>query len=199
MKNGAIVIGRFNPPTVGHYHLIDKVKNFIIKNRAEHDISPTVFIVVVDGEKSSTDKDRNPLSATERVALMSKNQSCSGCKFIIAKTAIDGFNKMRETGYEPVLIAGGDDRVKSYVEILEKHNPEIDRIEFALRRNIIDPEQSENLLDHISSTDYSIISASLARYAVKKDNLSAFKLITGLSDPIAEQVFQKIKSRMSHA
>lgn len=199
MKNGAIIIGRFNPPTVGHYNLIDKVKSFIIKNRAEYDISPTVFIVIVDGEKSRGDTDVNPLSASERLSLMSSNPSCSGCKFIIANSAIDGFNKMRSAGFEPVLIAGGDDRTKSYMQILEKFNPEIDRIEFSLKRNIVDPTKSENLLNHISPTDYNIISASLARYAVKMQNFEAFKTITGLGDPIAQTIYDKIKSRSKNA
>lgn len=199
MKKGAIFIGRFNPPTSGHFNLLDKLKAFIIKTRRTHSIDPTVFIVVVDGELSSKDANKNPLSAAERIALMSKHPSCAGCKFVIAKTAIDGFNKMRDAGYEPILIAGGDDRSSGYIKILQDYDPSIERIEFSIKRNKIDPSQSANILDHISSDDYNIFSSTLARHAALKGDINAFRTITGLDDPIASQVMEKIKSRIENA
>ncbi len=196
MKNGAVVIGRFNPPTIGHYNLIDKVKSFILSTQKTHQISPTVFIVVVDGEKSRLDRSRNPLTASERISILAKNESCSGCKFLVCSSVIDGFNKMREHGFEPILIAGGDDRTPEYMKLLSDFNPEIDRIEFSLKRNIVNPEESKNILDHLQPTDIKMMSSTLARHAVKTDNLEKFKMITGLDDA-AEPIFSKIKARIS--
>lgn len=196
MKNGAVIIGRFNPPTVGHYNLISKVKSFIVKHRHEHSLDPTVFIIVVAGEKSSLDKSVNPLTASERISLLARNENCKGCKFITCANVVDGFNKMRDYGFEPSLIAGGEDRVSGYIDLLKKHNPSHDYIEFKMKRLKVDPNESPNVLDHLAPTDFNIMSASLARFAVAKDNLDAFKIITGLVDEPASNLFQKIKQRM---
>lgn len=196
MKNGAVIIGRFNPPTVGHYNLVNKVKSYIVKKRHEHDLDPMVFIIVVAGEKSSLDHSVNPLTASERISLLSRNENCTGCKFITCSNVIDGFNKMREAGFEPTLIAGGEDRVSGYIEILKKHNPERDYIEFKAKRIKVDPSESSNVLDHLAPTDFNIMSASLARFAVSSNNLDAFEIITGLTGEAGSKLFSKIKQRM---
>lgn len=195
MKNAAVIIGRFNPPTIGHYHLITKVKQFIATQGSKYAIDPMPFIIIVDGEKSSLDAETNPLSASERLVLMRKNQDTLACKFVIAGSVIDGFNKIRGMGFEPILIAGGEDRTSQYIEILKNHNPDIDRIEFSLRRTIVDPSNSTGIIDIITPDDINMISASLARTAARSDKFDKFKIITGLSDADAEMVFNKIKTR----
>lgn len=195
MKNAAVIIGRFNPPTIGHYHLITKVKQFIASKGATYAIDPMPFIIIVDGEKSSRDAETNPLSASERLVLMRKNQDTLACKFVIAGSVIDGFNKIRGMGFEPVLIAGGEDRTSQYIQILKDHNPDIDRIELSLRRTIVDPNNSDGIIDNITPEDINMISASLARAAARSGKFDKFKIITGLADTDAETVFNKIKTR----
>lgn len=129
LKNGAVFLGRFNPPTIGHYNVIDKMKQYITSHK-DYNINPIILIVVIDGVESGKDKSRNPLSAKERIRYMQANKSCNGCKFIIAKDAINGFNKVREAGFEPVFIAGGSDRVDNYMEILENYDDSIERYMF---------------------------------------------------------------------
>jgi len=196
MKNGAVIIGRFNPPTVGHYNLVNKVKSYIVKKRHEHDLDPMVFIIVVAGEKSSLDHSVNPLTATERISLLAKNENCSGCKFLICTDVKDGFNKMRDAGFEPTLIAGGEDRVSGYIEMLTNFNPDRDYIEFKVERTKIDPSESSNVLAHIAPTDFKIMSASLARFAASSNNLEAFQIITGLTGEPGSKLFSKIQQRM---
>lgn len=198
MKNGAVIIGRFNPPTVGHYNLVSKVKSFIVKHRHDYSLDPTVFIIVVAGEKSSLDKSVNPLTASERISILARNETCSGCKFLTCNNVIDGFNKMRELGFEPTLIAGGEDRVSGYIDLLKKHNSDHEYIEYKMKRLKIDTNESPNILDHLASNDFNIMSASLARFAVTKDNFAAFKIITGLDGTPASDLFQKIKERMGN-
>lgn len=197
MKNAAVIIGRFNPPTIGHYHLISKVKQFIATKGSDHSISPMPFIIIVDGEKSRDDTQSNPLSASERLVLMRKHEDTTACKFIIASSVVDGFNKIRDAGFEPTLIAGGEDRTAQYIKILKDFNPDLDRIEFSMKRTIVDPNNADGIIDNIAPTDINMISASLARVAAVKDKFDAFKTITGLSDADANDVFTKIKTRMS--
>jgi Cytidylyltransferase-like len=197
MKKAAVVIGRFNPPTIGHYNLFQRVKSFILGDGKVHSISPQVFIVVVDGEKSSQDLSVNPLSAEERISILEKHNSTKDCKIIVAKTAIDGFNQVRKEGFEPTLIAGGDDRTKDYINILQKFNPEVELIEFSMKRTKIDPEKSEKILSVMKDQDTNLVSATLARHSAKTDNLEAFKMLTGLTGSLALATFNKIKQRVS--
>lgn len=198
LKNGAVFLGRFNPPTIGHYNVIDKMKQYITSHKS-FKINPIILIVIIDGVESGKDKSVNPLSTNERVRYMQSNVSCNDCKFIIAKDAIDGFNKVRDAGYEPVFIAGGSDRVDNYMALLENYDPTIKRYMFKVDRNIpkITDENAQGLLDSISADDVNMISASLARKAVELDNLQKFKMITGTEiGKVGERMFDKIKKAM---
>lgn len=198
LKNGAVFIGRFNPPTIGHYNVIDKMKQYITSHK-NYNINPIILIVVIDGEKSGKDKKINPLTANERVRYMRVNKSCNGCKFIIAKDAIDGFNKVRDAGFEPVFIAGGSDRVENYMEILENYDDSIERYMFKVDRNIptITDDNAAELLNTINSEDVKMVSASLARKAVELGDLEKFKILTDTVDGNVGQImFDKIKKAM---
>lgn len=198
LKNGAIFLGRFNPPTIGHYNVIDKMKQYIASHK-DYKINPIILIIVIDGVESGKDKSKNPLTANERVRYMQTNKSCNGCKFIIAKDAIDGFNKARDAGFEPVFIAGGSDRVDNYMDILENYDDSIERYMFKVDRNIpkITDENAQGLLDNISTSEIKMISASLARKAVELDDLEKFKILTGTEEgTVGDIMFDKIKKAM---
>lgn len=119
-KKVAVIIGRFNPPTSGHYMVIDQVKKFIRSNRdAGLEASPVV--IIIGGSKSDADKKRNPLSVDERQTFMAASGNANGVTFFSAVNAFAALALLREKGLEPVAVAAGSDRIDDYIKILDKH------------------------------------------------------------------------------
>ena len=104
-KKAVVMVGRMNPPTAGHYKVIDLMKKF---ERTNKGVTP--IVVVVAGKETSKDLKKNPLSAEDRVKFMTASGKANGVKFIIAPSAFAAFEEVRKAGYEPYGIAAGSDR-----------------------------------------------------------------------------------------
>ena len=104
-----MVIGRFNPPTKGHYAVINTVKKFIRENK-NLGLEAGPVVVIVGGSKSDADKQRNPLSVEERELFMKASGYTNGCTFLSAKNAFEAFGLLRDKGFEPIAVAAGTDR-----------------------------------------------------------------------------------------
>ncbi len=182
-----VMIGRLNPPTTGHYFVIDKMKQFARK----YGKGMVPVVVIVDGKKTGDDKERNPLTPEQRIAYMKASGRADGVRFIVAPNAFAGFEAVRKEGLEPMAIAAGSDRKDDYLRILDGHF--LDAAGAKQKHIAVDgldrdgdgePEvPMDDLLDELEGGNMppiSMISASLAREAVKKDKLKAFGLITGL-------------------
>lgn len=207
-RRAAVVVGRFNPPTVGHYAVFDQAKQFIRENQNLR-LDPIVITVVVDGIKTSEDKNRNPLTADERVAFMTGSGLANGVKFLTAKSALDAFYEVRRAGYEPIAVAAGSDRGENYLEMLDKYfktedDEPIDHYLIKLDRTEetgepgIDKDAALDDVLHYTDKDIPthMVSASLARRAVRNDELDKFSIITGLTSKptLAKLMFDKIKA-----
>lgn len=207
-KKAAVVIGRFNPPTLGHYAVFNKAKKFV-RDNDELGLDPVIIVVVVNGEKTREDKERNPLNVDERVAFMNGSGLANGVKFLTAKNALDALYEVRRAGYEPIAVATGSDRGDSYLNMLDKYFKDGDEpidhysIEIDRTEESSDEDKGDSLnaiLQHVdSSMPVHMISASLARQAVKNDELDKFAIITGLSSKknLAKLMFDKVKASMS--
>lgn len=204
-KQAAVMVGRLNPPTRGHYLVIDRMKTFIRQHpELKLDVMPVV--VIVAGKKSGEDKERNPLTAEERKAFIESSGRANGVRVLVADSAFDAFVKVREAGLEPAAIAGGADRAKKYADLLKKHfkknGKEVERHIISIDRNLdngdLGPEALTKVLDMIEDGDKvsdQLISASLARLAAREGRKKAFAYITGLeSKPaLAEKLMKKIQ------
>jgi len=98
-----VTFGRFQPPTIGHQKLIDKVKFIARSERAEYRIYPS----------RSYDKKKNPLSASYKIRLMKK--MFKGTKIVDDSSIINPFYMMKQLsdeGYKKVILVVGGDRVK---------------------------------------------------------------------------------------
>lgn len=208
-KKVAVVIGRFNPPTRGHYAVIDQVKKFIRTNKTLGlEASPAV--VIIGGSKSDADKKRNPLSVDERELFMKNSGNANGVLFFTATNAFAALSSLREKGYEPVAIAAGSDRLDDYIRILDKHfltndGKPIQHHKILLKRDddavATKSEDKERGLEyaytHLKETgtiDIKHVSGSLARYCVTKNDPASFAVVTGLEQnlPLAKKMFNKI-------
>jgi hypothetical protein len=202
----AVAPGRFSVPTEGHYKVINKMKEFIRKNK-HLGLEITPVILIIDGEESRKDKDRNPLTPHDRIEFMKGSGKANGVIFIVAKNIFSGFIQLRLKGYEPIAIAAGSDRAQSYKELLDDKftdgNKSIEHIIIpGLERN-----NTENKLDKLvkeidSEKEISDknISSSLAKHAVQLDYLDVFTKIVGLEHKpsLAKLMFNKIKKVISN-
>ena len=188
MTNIAVIPGRFNPPTIGHYTLFMKVKMYI-KKHPELKIDPVPVIMVVEGVKSSEDKSRNPLDADTRISIMKSSGKAQGVKFVITNNVHNGMTELVEAGNKIVLLGVGNDRAEGYQKMMTDFGEcEI----LSLARS----EGSEKILDTIDEkVPAHLVSGSLARKAALNGNKKAFTILTGLSDKTAEIVMNKIRKQ----
>lgn len=212
-KRVAFAIGRYQPPTAGHYKVIDKMKEFI-RTHPELNLEAMPVVIVVAGEKSSEDKQKNPLTAAERISFMEASGRANGVKFLTARNGSIALGVLRDNGYEPIAIGAGSDRAAGYLKMLKKSFtkpdgseidhvviPGLDRAAEAVETKKIDKKLAvdsaiEKLKDSNLSDDE--ISGSIARRAVELGYLEEFAKIVGLEKKpeLAKLMFNKIKNSM---
>lgn len=208
-KRAAVVIGRFNPPTRGHYTVINEVKKFIRANQ-KLGLEAYPVVVVIGGSKSDADLKRNPLSVDDRILFMSSSGMADGVKFMSAKNAFEAFANVRKEGFEPIAVAAGSDRLPDYIKILDKHFTDdsgaaikhyginLSRDEDAVETNKEDKQKAmDATLDNLKSKNVlpvDQISGSLARRAVELGFKDEFAKIVGLDKKpaLADKMFAKI-------
>jgi glycosyltransferase involved in cell wall biosynthesis len=212
-KRVAVVVGRFNPPTKGHYEVISAVKKFI-RQHPELRLETGPAVVVIGGSKADTDKKRNPLTVEERTVFMKASGRADGALFFSAPDAFKAFSTLREKGYEPVVVAAGSDRLKAYKDILDKYfkgpdDKPITHHTLALARDAdaVETKKGEKSAAVDSTLESgkdsgkfstSEISGSLARRAVELGYEEEFAKIVGLENKpdLAKKMFGKIKASL---
>lgn len=106
-----ICVGRFNPPTKGH----DRLFNRIREESKRLGVRSEVFIV--EGEKASKDKMKNPLSGEERLALL--KSWYPDIHFDLVGSAMEVMDVLEVQNKKPVAWIAGTDRIKNYQKLLE--------------------------------------------------------------------------------
>lgn len=202
-KLAVVAVGRFNPPTAGHYKVIDLMKKFARLNKGY-----TPIVVVVAGAGTSKDLHKNPLTAEDRVKFMTASGKANGVKFIISKSAFDAFEDVRKEGFEPVAIAAGSDRGSKYLEMLDKYFTKADgsKIKHQVMPGLDereDPEDdgvpSEEILKMAEDGEeipVHMISGSMARLAVTMGYQNAFSKILGVDRKLSDLIFKKVKASL---
>lgn len=204
-KRAVVIIGRFSPPTLGHYKVIDTAKIFI---RRHQDLNlSSVILVIINGEKTGEDKDKNPLSPEDRLKFIKASGRANGVILFVANSAFDAFTLVRKNGYEPIAIAAGSDRGTKYIEILNQYftSPDGSKIKHYLVPGLereIPPTKDKTIMGNALASikkghklDIAEVSGSLARYAVQLGYEPEFAKIVGLEDKpkLAKIMFNKIK------
>lgn len=205
-KRAVVMVGRMNPPTAGHYKVIDLLKKFARENKG---VVPVV--VVVAGKETSKDKAKNPLTGEERVKFMQASKKANGVKFIISSSAFAAFEDVRKAGYEPYAIAAGSDRASKYLEMLDKYftDPDGKKLEHVIVPGLKDREDpddegtpSEEVLELAEKGEeipLHLISGSMARLAVKLGFKVAFAKILGVDQVLADLIFKKVEAALGSA
>ena len=120
LKIGVVfVAGRLNPPTRGHSVLVQKLKETATRLNAR----PILYLV--DGEKTSKDKSKNPLSAEQRLVLARKLYP--GITVDVVSSAYEALEVIYLQGFEVRAWVAGSDRASNYRKLLasEKLDAEV--------------------------------------------------------------------------
>ena len=110
-KSIAFAFGRFNPPTIGHEKLINKVKSL-----------PTNDYKIYLSR--SEDPKKNPLSPRDKLNIMKKMFPSHARNIEINQTnmVLDIATMLYKKGYSDVTMVAGSDRVREFENILTKYN-----------------------------------------------------------------------------
>src|SRR6056300_474684 len=110
-KSIAFAFGRFNPPTIGHEKLINKVKSL-----------PTNDYKIYLSR--SEDPKKNPLSPRDKLDIMKKMFPSHARNIEINQTnmVLDIATMLYKKGYTDVTMVAGSDRVREFETILKKYN-----------------------------------------------------------------------------
>ena len=208
-KKAAVMVGRLQPPTGGHYKVLDAMKTYIRKSK---EVDAAV-LVIISGEKSSQDKEKNPLTAEERVKFVEASGRANGVIVLTAPSGFAAFEAVRKAGYEPIAVAAGSDRAAGYIELLDKYftDPNGGKIKHVrvpgLDREGQDGKQNQKTgamnkaleaLKGGGELDLAEVSGSMARRAVELGYQEEFAAIVGLEKKpkLAKLMFDKIKAAM---
>ena len=211
-KRVAVAVGRLNPPTRGHYKVIDAMKAFIRAN-PKLNLEAMPVLVIVAGEKTSKDKSKNPLTAEERKSFIEASGKANGVKVLTSSSAFAAFEDVRKAGFEPIAVAAGSDRAAKYIELLDKYFKTDD--DKPIKHYMVpglDRDQDDEVADGPEAFDMiarmiedgdevddAQISGTLARYLVKNGKEQAFAYVVGLEKKpkLAKQMFDKVKAALT--
>ena len=116
MKDKVVfTFGRFNPPTIGHEKLLDKVYAVASKEGADFLVFPS----------HSQNPKKDPLDFRSKVKFM-KKMFPKYSKNIMSnnkvKTAFNAVSLLHELGYKQAIMVVGGDRVSEFDSVLNKYN-----------------------------------------------------------------------------
>ena len=186
-KSIAFAFGRFNPPTIGHEKLINKVKSL-----------PTNDYKIYLSR--SEDPKKNPLSPRDKLNIMKKMFPSHARNIEINQTnmVLDIATLLYKKGYTDLTMVAGSDRIKEFETILKKYNGVSSRHGMYKFDSIKVVSAGERDPDAEGATG---MSASKMRAAAAKGDLNSFKkgLPSGVdADNIMKQVRKGMKLAASY-
>ncbi|AOV60095.1 cytitidyltransferase [Synechococcus phage S-CAM8] len=114
----SITFGRFNPPTIGHEKLLDKVSREAKSSGGEYRIYPS----------RSEDPKKNPLDAGSKVKYMRMAYPDHANAIVDSpdmRTIFDVLSALDADGYSSVNIVVGGDRVSEFNSLAQKYNGDL--------------------------------------------------------------------------
>ena len=159
-KSIAITFGRFNPPTIGHEKLINKVV------RADRNYK--IYI------SRSEDSKKNPLSAREKLSFMKKMfpQYARNIEINTTNMILDLATMLYNKGHNILKFVVGSDRVREFDTILKKYNDQKNRHGYYNFKTIDVISAGERDPDAEGASG---MSASKMRDAAQKGDVASFK------------------------
>ena len=184
----AFTFGRFNPPTIGHEKLLNKIASVSADN---------YFIFLSKTE----DSNKNPLSYREKVSIM-KQMFPSHARNIVVSPSNSVFEivtDLYKRGATEITMVVGSDRVREFEDTIKKYNGIRSRHGYYNFDNVHIVSAGERDPDAEGATG---MSASKMRAAAKSDDFTSFK--KGLPRSFArtmeaEKLFKRVRQGMNLA
>jgi len=179
-KTVAFTFGRFNPPTIGHEKLLDKLKSI----RAD---DYKIFVSHTRNPK------RDPLEYSLKIAYMHKSFPKHKRNIIVskAKTFFDILVELNK--YDNLIMVAGSDRVKEFETLANKYNGVKSRHGYYKFENIEIINAGERDPDAEGAKG---MSASKMRAAAVDSDFDSFKQGTPLNDTKAKKLYFAVRSAM---
>jgi len=183
MKTVVFTFGRFNPPTVGHIKLAEKVKSVARSNGADYKIYGS----------SSFDKRKNPLSPKIKERYMRKIlRDKNAVVDSNVKTAFHAMKVLSDAGYEKIIMVVGSDRVAEFKKSISRYvgpGKDYDIKEF----DVVSAGERDPEAEGVSG-----MSASKMRQAAKDGDINSFKmgLPNHISKKESETMFKTLQKSM---
>ena len=176
-----VAFGRFNPPTVGHEKLLNRVKT--VAGKGEYAIYPS----------RSNDPKKNPLDPEEKISYMQQMFPKHSERIVNdpeSKTIFDVLKKSNAAGARSINIVVGADRLKEFENLANKYNGELydyDRI------RVISAGERDAESEGVEG-----MSASKLRKAVASDDFESFSkgLPKGFGDENMKKLYSSLKKSM---
>ena len=184
-KSLAFTFGRFNPPTIGHEKLINKVASV----RAD---DYRIYL------SRSEDAKKNPLSARDKLAIMKQMFPRHARSIMLnpSNMILDIATELYKKGYSNVTFVAGSDRVREFDTILKKYNGVKSRHGLYDFDSINVASAGERDPDADGATG---MSASKMRAAAKDKDFNSFKkgLPSGFANSKnAQDLFRNVRKGM---
>ena len=183
----AFTFGRFNPPTIGHEKLLNKVA----AQRAHQ------YIIYLS---RSEDSDKNPLAFREKVAVMKRMFPRHAGRIAVSNSnkVFDILIELYKKKFTEITMVVGSDRVREFDTIIKKYNGERNRHGYYNFDRISVVSAGERDPDAEGAMG---MSASKMRAAAKKKDFTSFKkgLPRNFSLKNSETLFKLVRRGMNLA
>jgi hypothetical protein len=188
-KTAVIAYGRYNPPSIGHQQLIDKVYEVASRENADGFIVPT----------HTHNNKKDPLTFDEKAAILTAMSGDMGGVSILkeGKTLIMLLQHLQKRGYKNIIHIAGSDRMSNFESLIGAYNGKPDKkgnVQFQF-----DDYTMESSGDRDPDSDgVEGMSASKLRQLAIDNNIDEFK--QGMSDKVEdsqkENIFNIIRERL---
>ncbi len=185
-KTAVIAYGRYNPPTIGHQKLIDKISEIAFKNNCDGIIAPS----------HSQDNIKNPLSYIEKEKIL--REMSDGLNILDrGKTFIGLLQFLQNQGYTNIIHVAGSDRIPEFEKLVEAYNGKPDKkgvIPFNFNSyKFVSAGERDPDTEGVEG-----MSASKLRLLAQEGNLEDFKqgMSAKVGNSLKEETFNKIRERI---
>ena len=175
-KTAVFAYGRFNPPTIAHNMLIDKVIKTANQQNGDYFIIPS---------HSIKPPDKNPLTIEQKVKILKHMVPNPESIKTFGQTYITALQKLQEMGYNNVIQIACSDRIPEFSLLVNKYNGKQDKT----GQIVFDFNQFEFVSAGNRDPDsegMEGMSASKLRGLAIEGNLEEFK--TGMADAVPNEI-----------
>jgi hypothetical protein len=177
-----IAFGRFNPPTIGHEKLLDKVAN--VAGKGEYKIYPS----------RSNDPKKNPLDPDTKISVMRQMYPKHGERIVNdanSKTIFDVLKQAHADGYSGVNIVVGSDRQAEFEKLAGQYNGQLYDFKDL---NVVSAGERDPDAEGVEG-----MSASKLRKAAAEGNFKMFRsgVPKLLDDQASRQLYNTLRKSMN--